>query len=101
MALVPFLGIYVSSILLIAFFMMWLGKYSVWKTLPIAIGVPVVAYIVFERYFQIAAAEGAGRILARTCSLRGRRTHARSATSGQRRHETRSGAEVRWKKSPI
>ena len=31
-ALVPFLGIYVSSILLIAVFMMWLGGYSVWKT---------------------------------------------------------------------
>jgi len=57
-ALVPFLGIYVSSILLIAFFMLWLGEYSVWKTLPIAVGVPVVAYIVFERYFQIALPKG-------------------------------------------
>src|SRR5262245_29731395 len=34
-ALVPFLGMYVSSILLIAVFMMWLGQYSAWKTLPI------------------------------------------------------------------
>ena len=57
-ALVPFLGIYVSSILLIAFFMMWLGKYSAWKTLPIAVGVPAVVYIVFERYFQIALPKG-------------------------------------------
>ena len=58
MALVPFLGIYVSSILLIAVFMMWLGGYSVWTTLPIAIGVPVIAYIVFERYFQIPLPKG-------------------------------------------
>ena len=57
-ALVPFLGIYVSSILLIAVFMMWLGSYSAWKTLPIAVGVPVVVYIVFERYFQIALPKG-------------------------------------------
>jgi putative tricarboxylic transport membrane protein len=57
-ALVPFLGMYVSSILLIAVFMMWLGKYTVWYTLPIAIGVPAVVYIVFERYFQIALPKG-------------------------------------------
>jgi len=57
-ALVPFLGMYVSSMLLIAVFMMWLGNYSIWKTLPIAIGVPAVAYIVFESYFQIALPKG-------------------------------------------
>jgi hypothetical protein len=57
-ALVSPIGIYVSSMLLIAVFMMWIGKYSVWKTLPIAIGVPVVVYIVFERYFQIPLPKG-------------------------------------------
>jgi putative tricarboxylic transport membrane protein len=57
-ALVPFLGMYVSSILLIAVFMMWLGGYSAWKTVPIAVGVPVVAYMVFERYFQIPLPKG-------------------------------------------
>ena len=57
-ALVPFLGMYVSSILLIAVFMMWLGNYSVWKTVPVAVGVPVAVYIVFERYFQIALPKG-------------------------------------------
>jgi putative tricarboxylic transport membrane protein len=57
-ALVPFLGMYVSSILLIAVFMMWLGGYNAWKTLPIAVGVPLVAYIVFERYFQIPLPKG-------------------------------------------
>jgi putative tricarboxylic transport membrane protein len=57
-ALVPFLGMYVSSMLLIAVFMMWLGEYNAWKTLPIAIGVPAIAYIVFERYFQIPLPKG-------------------------------------------
>jgi putative tricarboxylic transport membrane protein len=57
-ALVPFLGMYVSSMLLIAVFMMWLGKYSVWYTLPIAVGVPAVVYIVFERYFMIPLPKG-------------------------------------------
>jgi putative tricarboxylic transport membrane protein len=57
-ALVPFLGMYVSSILLIAFFMMWLGKYTALFTLPIAIGVPVFVYVIFERYFQIPLPKG-------------------------------------------
>jgi hypothetical protein len=56
--LVPILGMYVSSMLLIGVFMMWLGRYNAWKTLPIAVGVPVVAYIIFERYFQIALPKG-------------------------------------------
>jgi hypothetical protein len=57
-ALVPFLGMYISSMLLIAVFMMWLGNYSLAKTLPIAIGMPVIVYIVFERYFQIPLPKG-------------------------------------------
>lgn len=57
-ALVPFLGMYISSMLLIAVFMLWLGQYSIWKTLPVAIGVPAVVYVVFERYFQIALPKG-------------------------------------------
>ena len=57
-ALVPFLGMYVSSILLIGVFMVWLGNYSLWKAVPVAVGVPAIAYIVFERYFQIALPKG-------------------------------------------
>ena len=56
--LVSYIGMYVSSALLIAFFMLWLGRYSLWMTLPIAIGIPFVAYVVFERYFQIALPKG-------------------------------------------
>jgi hypothetical protein len=57
-ALVPLLGIYVSSMLLIGVFMIWLGGYRVWLTAPIAVGVPVLAYLVFERYFQIPLPKG-------------------------------------------
>ena len=57
-ALVPFLGMYVSSMLLIGVFMTWLGQYSLAKTLPIAIGMPVLTYIIFERYFQIPLPKG-------------------------------------------
>ncbi|MCC6887959.1 MAG: tripartite tricarboxylate transporter TctB family protein [Hyphomicrobiales bacterium] len=57
-ALVTRLGMYIASFLLIAVFMLWLGRYSVWKTLPIAVGVPIVTYIVFERYFLIPLPKG-------------------------------------------
>ncbi len=56
--LVPTLGIYVSSMLLIAVFMAWLGGYG-WKmTLPIAVGIPALAYMVFERWFMIPLPKG-------------------------------------------
>ena len=57
-ALVPHLGMYVSSALLIAVFMMWLGGYGWHMTGPVAIGVPVVAYIVFERWFLLGLPKG-------------------------------------------
>jgi putative tricarboxylic transport membrane protein len=56
--LVPNLGIYVSSMLLIAVFMAWLGGYG-WKmTLPLALGIPALAYLVFERWFMIPLPKG-------------------------------------------
>jgi hypothetical protein len=57
-AFVPFLGMYVSSALLIATFMIWLGGYRVWQAVSVAVLVPVLAYVVFERYFQIALPKG-------------------------------------------
>jgi len=57
-ALVPWLGIYVSSILLIAVFMRWIGKYGWSLVAPTAIIVPIVAFIVFEKWFQVPLPKG-------------------------------------------
>src|SRR6185436_4921593 len=57
-ALVPFLGIYVSSALLIAAFMKWLGHYSWPFTLLVAIGVPLVIFFLFEDWFLVALPKG-------------------------------------------
>jgi hypothetical protein len=57
-ALVPNLGIYVSSILLIAVFMKWLGRYGWRAVIPISIGVPVAFYFVFERWFLLPLPKG-------------------------------------------
>jgi hypothetical protein len=56
--LVSWIGIYVSSMLLIAFFMKWLGRYGWNMVLPIAIGVPLATFIVFERWFLVPLPKG-------------------------------------------
>src|SRR5215203_903391 len=56
--LIPYIGIYVASALLIAVFMKWLGSYNWTRVLPIAIGVPVVVFAVFEKWFLVALPKG-------------------------------------------
>jgi putative tricarboxylic transport membrane protein len=55
---VPYLGIYVSSVILIALFMKWLGKYPWSTTAAIALGVPVAIYLFFEKWFLIPLPKG-------------------------------------------
>ena len=55
---VSLIGIYVSSIVLIAVFMKWLGQYRWPLVLAISLGVPLFFFIVFERYFLIPLPKG-------------------------------------------
>jgi putative tricarboxylic transport membrane protein len=56
--ILPYIGIYLASVLLIALFMKWLGRYP-WKlTLAIAIGVPFVTYFLFEKWFLVPLPKG-------------------------------------------
>ena len=57
-ALVPFLGIYVSSALLIAGFMRWLGRYGGLMTLVISIALPILIYFTFEDWFLVPLPKG-------------------------------------------
>ncbi len=57
-ALVGWLGIYVPSIVYIAFFMLWLGKYPWWKAALVSVGTNVFFYIVFEIWFQVPLPKG-------------------------------------------
>ena len=55
---IPYLGIYVASFILIAGFMKWLGKYP-WKTtLAVAFGTPAFIYMLFEKWFLIPLPKG-------------------------------------------
>jgi putative tricarboxylic transport membrane protein len=55
---VPVLGMYVSSGLLIGVFMKWIGRYSWPMVLAISIGVPVITYVLFERWFLVPLPKG-------------------------------------------
>jgi hypothetical protein len=55
---VQLIGIYVSSALYIAIFMVWLGKYRIWKAVAVSIGVSVALYLMFEFWFQVPLPHG-------------------------------------------
>jgi hypothetical protein len=56
--LVGWLGIYISSVLFIALFMRWLGKYPWWKVAAVSIGTSVVFFLIFERWFLVPLPKG-------------------------------------------
>jgi putative tricarboxylic transport membrane protein len=56
--MVPWLGMYVASILLIAVFMKWFGRYGWGLTLGIAVAVPAITYLLFENWFLIPLPKG-------------------------------------------
>jgi putative tricarboxylic transport membrane protein len=56
--LIPYLGIYVSSTLLIAVFMRWFGKYNWPMVAGIAIVVPILTFFMFEIWFLVPLPKG-------------------------------------------
>ncbi len=57
-ALIFGLGIYISSALLIAYFMLRYGKYRLVVAVPVSLAVPLVFYAVFERWFLVPLPKG-------------------------------------------
>jgi hypothetical protein len=56
--LVGWLGVYVSGILFIGFFMRWLGKYPWWKLVAVAFGVCGSFFLIFEVWFKVPLPKG-------------------------------------------
>ena len=56
--LVAYIGLYVSSGLLIGLFMRWFGKYSWLTTIIVAIAVPVLTFLMFEIWFLVPLPKG-------------------------------------------
>ena len=57
-SIIPYIGIYVASALLIATFMIWLGKYRWIVAIPTAVGVPIFFFATFERWFLVPLPKG-------------------------------------------
>jgi hypothetical protein len=57
-AAMPYLGIYLTSALLIGGFMRWLGRYSWRMTSAVAIGTPLLVYLAFEKWFLVPLPKG-------------------------------------------
>ena len=57
-ALVPWLGLYVSSFILVAYFMRWLGHYGWALAAAVSVGVTIAAYLMFERWFLVPLPKG-------------------------------------------
>ncbi|HVG50989.1 MAG TPA: tripartite tricarboxylate transporter TctB family protein [Xanthobacteraceae bacterium] len=55
---IPFTGIYLASFVLMAGFMMWLGRYSAAFALGVSAGVVVIIYLTFERWFLVPLPKG-------------------------------------------
>ena len=56
--LVTWIGVYISSVLFIGFFMRWLGKYPWWKVVAVSVVTMVVFYLVFEKWFKVPLPKG-------------------------------------------
>ena len=57
-ALIKYLGFYVASTVYIAYFRWALGKYPWIKIVPVAAGVSVAFFLVFETWFQVPLPKG-------------------------------------------
>jgi hypothetical protein len=55
---IALLGIYVASALLIAFFMIRHGRYRWPLTAAVSLGVPILLFLVFERWFLVPLPKG-------------------------------------------
>jgi len=51
-------GLYLASIALIAWFMLRHGRYRVLSTAAVSVGVPLLAFLVFERWFLVPLPKG-------------------------------------------
>ena len=55
---IDYIGIYVAGGLFIAFFMWWLGKYSLTKVVLVGVLVPLVLFVTFEVWFLVPLPKG-------------------------------------------
>ena len=55
---IAWLGIYVAAFLYIGAFMLWQGKYGWFPALAVSAGLPIVLFLVFEKWFLVPLPKG-------------------------------------------
>jgi putative tricarboxylic transport membrane protein len=55
---IPWAGVYISSMLLIAVFMIWLGRYRPLYAVTVAVAIIVGTYLTFEKWFLVPLPKG-------------------------------------------
>jgi hypothetical protein len=53
-----FVGLYVASALYLAFYMRWVGRHAWALTLSLAVAIPVISFLIFERWFLVPMPKG-------------------------------------------
>jgi putative tricarboxylic transport membrane protein len=56
--LMHWIGLYVASAVYTAFYMRWIGRHSWVAVVAVAVGIPLVAFFVFERWFLVPMPKG-------------------------------------------
>ena len=57
-ALMEVAGLYVASALYIGFYMRWVGRHRWFTTVVLALGIPIVTFVIFERWFLVPMPKG-------------------------------------------
>src|SRR5262245_41092327 len=56
--LMQWLGLYVASALYMGFYMRWVGRHSWWTVFLLSLGVPVITFFIFEKWFFVPMPKG-------------------------------------------
>jgi len=52
-ALMEWLGLYVASALYMGFYMRWVGRHSWFAVVSLSLAIPIVSFLVFEKWFFV------------------------------------------------
>ena len=53
-----FIGLYVASALYIGLYMRWIGRHAWWLVIVLSVGIPLVVFLIFERWFLVPMPKG-------------------------------------------
>ncbi len=56
--MMQFVGLYVASALYMGFYMRWVGRHSWRAVVALSIGIPLVTFLVFEKWFLVPMPKG-------------------------------------------